>query len=405
MPSSLARCLVGIAALGLIGFPAGCGNTVPPQSSGGGGGGGGQGGGGGGGTTPSVKEFLYIGGFPDVDIFQFNTANGIPSAVQNINIGGALRMAATHPTRFLYTSDWNRNAIQAFTVASDGTLNLIKGSPYPPPGSGTLLNLALSPDNGALYVTEAYPDIVTGFQADPTTGQLTPLANSISFGGNTGVGQLIVDPSGRSLYAAVWTTATLDKNGNANAGLAAFSIDSASRELTQLAGSPYLLPAGSSPVGVTIDPGGHFVYVVLSQSGHIQGFSRDANTGQLTPFSGAAFGTPSQYTTYVAMHPTGAFLFALGYNEIATYSINKNNGALTEASVWTPSNSSNCSVNSPLVIDPTGTEIFTGTSSFAICVFQIDPGTGALKLTTPSGFPTPNGDGVSSSWFAAVPAP
>ncbi len=215
MRCPLIRRLAGIAALGLIAFLTGCNNTVAPQTSGGSGGGGGQGsGGGGGGSTPSVKEFLYIGGFPYIDIFQVNTGNGIPAAVQSMNIGGALRMAATHPTKFLYASVWNGNAIQAFSISPDGALNPVRGSPFTPPGSGTLLNLALSPDNGALYVNEANPDTVTGFLADPTTGHLAPLSNTISFGGNTGAGQLIVDPSGRNLYAAVWSTATLDKSGN-----------------------------------------------------------------------------------------------------------------------------------------------------------------------------------------------
>ncbi len=175
--------------------------------------------------------------------------------------------------------------------------------------------------------------------------------------------------------------------------------------MTQLAGSPYLLPSGSSPLVVTIDPAGRFVYVVLSSTGHIQGFSRDISTGQLTPFPGAPIGTPSLYTTYLAMHPSGAYLFALGYNEIATYSIDSGTGSLSEAGLWSSSDTNSCSVNPPLVIDPTGAELFTGTPSFAICVFQISGGTGSLKLATPNGFSTPNGDGVSSSWFAAVPAP
>ena len=111
----------------------------------------------------------------------------------------------------------------------------------------------------------------------------------------------------------------------------------------QLVGSPNMLPPLSAPIGNVIDPGGHFVYVGLSQSGEIQGLSRTVTTGHLTPFSGPPFSTSSPYTAYLAMHPSGAFLFALGNNEIPAYSIDCKTDALTEASIWIASSTTNCS--------------------------------------------------------------
>ncbi len=404
MASTFVRHLGGLSLLGSIGFlVAGCGSSMTAP-------------GGSGGSKPpgggnSIKEYLYVGGYPYLDIFQVQTSSGVPSSVQNINVAGAASMAATRPTKFLYTSTWNAGSIlgiNAFSIASNGTLTALKGSPFPLPVSGTLAavaDIALSPDNGALYVNEAYPEVITGFQADPTTGELTRLSTRVSLSLNSGAGQVIVDPTGQNLYAAWWSTGVSDANGNQFAGLVAFSIDPTTRELAPLGGSPYSLPSGSTPLGMAIDPSSRFVYVVLSQSGQIQGFSRNANTGNLTPFPGSPLATPSANTSYVAMHPTGAFLFALGYREITTYSIDNVTGMLKEASIWTePGTGSSCSPTPPFVIDPTGTEIYTGTGTFAVCVYQIDQSTGALNLLTPGGFAAPNGDGESAAWLAVVPA-
>ena len=81
---------------------------------------------------------------------------------------------------------------------------------------------------------------------------------------------LAVDPTGRYLYVP---------NVSSN-DLSAFSVDTKTGALTQLAGSPY--PVGSGPLSVEVDDSGRFVYVANSASNNVSIYKIDAATGRLT---------------------------------------------------------------------------------------------------------------------------
>jgi 6-phosphogluconolactonase (cycloisomerase 2 family) len=370
----------------------------------------------GGGTPqgpPSINEYLYSGGYPFIDQYQLNTTTGIPTTPVQMNIKGVESMVATNPAKFLYVAQWSNSnasglAFNVFSIKSDGTLALVDGSPFVAPFaplSGAMAtSLAITPDNSAIYFAEV-PDgpnvTIAGFRADTTTGKLTQLSTSISFGINygngSGVGELAVDPSGQNLYAAIVQTSALDGKGHPQAGIAAFSIDPKSKELTQIAGSPYLLPSFSYPESVVIDPTGHFVYVAVTTTNQIQGYARNATTGALTPLAGGPF-SAGPFLSAVAMHPSGKFLFALNDSEIDTLALDSNTGAMTITSWW-----SGHSVAPAFVVDPTGYYIYSATEGGGIFLFQIDQTTGWIKLVS-NNIPAPNGDALASS-ITLVKAP
>ncbi|UWZ82470.1 lactonase family protein [Occallatibacter riparius] len=383
----------------------GCGSTSPGTKTGGSGGGGNP-------PPTYVTEYLYAGGYPFIDQYKLSTSTGIPNAPVQMNVKGAPNMAATVPTKFLFAAQNGGHnaagpAFNAFSINSDGTLTLVAGSPFvlPDPELAGMDPgfMALTPDNSALYVmmpTATWKAFVTGFSVDTATGKLTPLSTKISFGpdsGNaSGAGQLVVDPSGHNVYAAIGATDIDDANGHPQAGIAAFSIDPTTKELTQLSGSPYLLPSFSGPGDPVIDPTGHFVYVAVSALNQVQGYTRNTTTGVLTPMPGAAFAA-GPFLAGLAMHPSGKFVFVLDYNQIVTYSIDSSTGQLKDISTWTGNGGpGSCSPVPAFVVDPTGTYLYASNAASAICVLQVDQTSGALKLIN-GAVPAPNGDGLASS--------
>jgi 6-phosphogluconolactonase len=101
-----------------------------------------------------------------------------------------------HPSReFLYIAGWNNNSILAYSIAADGSLTPIAGSPF---STGLDASSMVTDDTGKfLYVAHIYsaffqPGTISGFMIDQTTGALTPIAGS----------PLLLDDSPRALAVA-----------------------------------------------------------------------------------------------------------------------------------------------------------------------------------------------------------
>ncbi len=363
-------------------------------------------GGGAPGAPTAVNEYLYVGGYPFIDACQVNTGSGVPDAPHQVLVGGAIRMTATNPAKFLYAGNW-QGAINAFSIGTGGVLTLVNGSPFALPvaqsSTSGINGLALTADDSALYVISAALDAkdqVMGFRTDPNSGTLTALENTFTFGNaskmSSGSGEIIADQAGQNVYAGLWFTGIADPNGNDYNGVAAFSIDPVTKELTQLAGSPYTLPSGSQPLGMVINPSGQFLCVALGNTNQIEGYARDSVTGRLTPAANNPISS-APYLSELAMHPSGSFLFALSHGEITTYAIDSHTGALTQTSVWTASSASACLPTPAFVIDPTGNYIYSGTGNSASCIFQVKPTTGQVVQLKTNQFAAPNGDGAGAS--------
>jgi len=176
--------------------------------------------------------------------------------------------------------------------------------------------------------------------------------------------------------------------------LSAYSIDSATGNLTAVNGSPFAV-SGTTPVSLAVDPNGQFLYVVDNGSNDVSVYAIDNTTGAL-----AATGLPlptGSSPEAVTVDPTDSFLYVanLASNSVSGYSINSSTGLLTEL------------VNSPFAvgtepssvkIDPSGSFLYvTEFSVGKVAVFSIDPGTGSLS--TVSGSPFGAGTGALSIAF------
>src|SRR5919201_4719611 len=186
-------------------------------------------------------------------------------------------------------------------------------SPPTPPGPATTAPAAF------IYVANTDDGTVSEFQVSRDTGQL-----SIPGGGTTppkvpagtSPSAIAADPLGSFLYVT-----TTD-------GIAGFSADPVSGELTPVNGSPFVLK-GSVPSDITIDPNGTFAYVAFFGSNQVASYRISRDDGALTPAATVASGIGA-YS--LATDAVGHFLYESDFapgassGSVTAYVINANNG-------------------------------------------------------------------------------
>jgi 6-phosphogluconolactonase (cycloisomerase 2 family) len=244
------------------------------------------------------------------------------------------------PSEFLYATA--QNAIVGFTVDPvTGALS----NPTNTPGPSYMYNGTVTPSygivglpkQGVLYVSDPQNNQVVGFAVNNNTGALTILSGSPfalpSSGPLSRPWGMAVDPKGEFLYVSNSTPALNGPNG----GTDVLAIDSTSRKLTVVPGSPFQ----DADVGfVTIDPSGEFLFSV-SNLGSVAD-TVDPNTGIPTPVAGSPFQLP--FGMSCALYPcnpvslvedsTGGYIFVVAYDgfqcfqTVLSFSIDAASGAL-----------------------------------------------------------------------------
>ncbi|MGA3082457.1 MAG: beta-propeller fold lactonase family protein [Terracidiphilus sp.] len=330
----------------------------------------------------------------DVQSFNIDIDTGQLKAFQTLtqtsttyssNTGG---IVAASSAKVLYATDSNDDGIDAYSVAADGTLTLVSGSPFmlnsnPSSAPADMTGLVLNPSGTALYVVNGIDDSILGFDISSTTGALTPMPNSFPTGFLTWPQNAVIDPRGAFMYVTSWDTSL---SGSQSAVLG-FAVDSTTGNLTAMATPQFGLPT-DSPNGIVLDPTGKFLYVTFETGNGIAGFVRDTTTGQLTPMAGSPFASGSSsnlQTSSIAMHPSGKFLYAFNFNgsTITAFSIDSNTGVLSSVA------GSPFAIQDgvgPIALDPSGAFLYAlrgcdvTTCGYEMAVYQVDQSTGELKV-------------------------
>jgi len=273
---------------------------------------------------------------------------------------------------FLYISNSfingsSNNGSQIFVYSidqADGKITQIPGSPFflfPPPIS--IQGLATTPDGRFLYGADDSGNIFA-FRLNKATGVPTSLPNSpFASGPNS---QLVVDPSGKFLYAT---------DDDVIGSVLAFAIDSTGA-LSPVPGSPFVIASPSvalntEPYGI-LDTGS-FVYVALSGTNQVAAFSVDSATGALTRVPGSPFSAGNAASLFAIAHN---FLYVVNAADgtVSAYSINPASGALTPVP-GSPFGSG----GGTLAIDPSEKYLYLGTFK-GVQSYNINSTTGALSL-------------------------
>jgi len=216
----------------------------------------------------------------------------------------ALALALSAPTpaasadRFVYVSSGfptSSNAVSALRIGANGALTPVSGSPF---ATGVVsVGTAITPDARNVYTANIGSANVSGF-AVAADGALSQLAGS-PFPSETGTGPFAAAPSpdGRFLYVA----------NHFNATIGVWAIDlTGGGGLSQIAGSPFAIPAGqSSPFPVAAAPDGGHIYVPNENSDTVTGYAVAAD-GALSPIQTIA---TDDNPFGAAITPDGKFLY------------------------------------------------------------------------------------------------
>ena len=170
---------------------------------------------------------------------RLTAAAGSPFAAEAAGPFGS-EFSPVNPSR-LYVSNAHGGAgngsVSAFSVGARGVLSSISGSPYPD-GQTAPCWVEISHDGRYLFTVNTGSTSISSYGINED-GSLSYLATTpFKSGGGIRPFDARLDPSGSYLYVV----------DAAIKSVSAFAVDGAS--LTELAGSPFALPAGATPFGI-----------------------------------------------------------------------------------------------------------------------------------------------------------
>lgn len=305
---------------------------------------------------------------------------------------------------------------------SVSTLNLeagTLGTPTRAASAGDPSFVALTPDRRFLYAVNEGANTVGAYSVNPTNGMLKFL-NQVASGGGAPA-HIVVDRTGTTVIVANYnggniTAFPIQADGKLGAATAHFQhpgashahcvtidannhfafvcdkgidqircyiLDAATSSMTTNTALITTVAAGSGPRHMAFDPQYKRAYVICETASTVIGFDFDATNGVLTSFQTISTlppaGFPGNTTAEIVVHQSGRFLYGSNrrYNSVAVFSINPNDGMLTQiqqqSTGRTPRN---------FAIDPTGAWcLVAGQDSSDIRLYSIDQQTGQLADT------------------------
>ncbi len=279
------------------------------------------------------KKFLYAAnsGQDNISLFTLNANGGITEVTPRTNAGAAPTMMVMDSAgSFLYVGNTGSDDLLVYSIdSSSGAL-----TPVPQPTTGSdhfrigmsPLNMRLSPSDNILYVTgEALTGVVQAFAVNAGVFSNQPVPGSPFATGNNPYG-MTISPGGDFLYTA----------NKIDTSISEFKIN-ADGSLTALPGSP-IGETGTGPTALLIDNSGKYLYVANDQSpGTLVAYSIGSD-GSLALISNSQFSTGAQ-PSFMASDPSGKYLFVGNQSSpvIQSLSVNTGSGILTSVASYSVS--------------------------------------------------------------------
>jgi 6-phosphogluconolactonase (cycloisomerase 2 family) len=291
----------------------------------------------------------------------------------------SLSGSGINPTRYAYSL--LGNSVEAYAAdPSTGFLRFTVQQTLPDTSCGTNYTASVAPSNSFFYVPSFdCTNGGTGVHAYSiaANGQLTPITGSPFniTSSSTTLYQITITPNGKFGYVT----------GLSPYQIIPVSINTKTGAVTQLSGT-IAHPGNQTPV-VAIDAAGKFLFLTDYQLGGIYVYTINATTGALTLVTGSPFGVQSGI---LAVHPSGKFLISMyPFNGSgggpSVLKINTQTGALSVV----PGSFSAPYANS-VATDPSGNFVYVGQGSNfgTLTVFRLNATTGALTQVPGSPFAT-----------------
>ncbi|MGE0129716.1 MAG: beta-propeller fold lactonase family protein, partial [Blastocatellales bacterium] len=294
----------------------------------------------------------------------------------------------------LYVANQGSNDVSGFDINPvTGVLTPVPGSPFATGGTsgGNGISLDCASNGQFLIASNAGSADITVFSIAPN-GALTPVIGSPFPAGGTNPIGIRVSPNGQFLSVPLRDADSV----------AMFSI-AANGALTPVPGSPFPAPATGSAVGADINCAGDLLFIASASVGgtQVDVFNIAAN-GALAPIAGAPFNNPGvgSNSNVILLSPNEQFLFVSNQNSntITVFNVAAN-GAL---SLVTGSPFANTGGLRPqqMATNQAGTLLYVNNENGALSIFDI-AANGAL--TTVAGSPVSVGSSARPG-LAAYPA-
>jgi 6-phosphogluconolactonase (cycloisomerase 2 family) len=259
-----------------------------------------------------------------LSIFTLDVATGALARHAASPFSGGLGLnpasvAVTPSGRFAYVANTGTSDISALAISpATSAIALIAPSPYSVAPKPSPQFVAVDPTGRFAYVALS-ADWVEAYAINAGTGALTPIVGSAGEAPSTSPRHIAIDPSGRFAYVA---------NGTSNS-ITVYGIDQTTGALT----SPQVLPLmftppnAPLPVAIAIDPLGKYAYVANSGTNSVSAFTLDTTTGALTEMAMSPITVPGGPNS-VAVEPTGKFAYVanLTGSTISILDIDPNTG-------------------------------------------------------------------------------
>ena len=136
-------------------------------------------------------------------------------------------------------------------------------------------HLTLAASGKFIYVINEMKSSLTVYSYDPADGAMAPLQKistlPSSFHGENTAAEVVLDPSGKFLYAS--------NRGDDNS-IAVFAVNRAKGTLTLI---EFVPTGGKTPRNFAIDPSGHWLVAANQDSNNLATFRINTKSGRLTP--------------------------------------------------------------------------------------------------------------------------
>ncbi len=187
-------------------------------------------------TVDAAGQYLFVPAMHDLVVvpYTIGAAGALTIGLQVATPKAPLTATVDPPAHFLYVP-MGTTGTELFQIVNGALVDI---GTIPPQGLGGALSVAITPADTFAYISDGVSG-VAAYSINATTGELTPLAGS-PFAAGVGSSALAMTPNGKFLYVAT------------TPGLAGFSIN-ADGSLTSL-GSPLTFP--TPPLAMSIEPSG-----------------------------------------------------------------------------------------------------------------------------------------------------
>jgi 6-phosphogluconolactonase (cycloisomerase 2 family) len=334
---------------------------------------------------------------------------------------GTLTVNAAPTANFLFVNNQaaTGNSIAGYSVAMDGTLTSLGGSPVATGGLGanaacsSVNRLALSAGNNLLFVSNGGDQTISAFLIDPASGALTasagsPFASGLTLDSCSGI-SLSATPDGRFLMASsngqiktfsiaaggtltalstavnpVVPNASMKITANGQllavsngASVSVFSINP-DGSLTAVAGSPFAEAGTGSLAGLDFSSTSGLLFgAEASATAAFADAWTIGTSGVLSSVAGSPFSTTAINSNVVLLSPNDSFLFASnqGSNSVSSYGVNAG-GSLSSIGTFGSAPSLHAPVG--MATDRSGTLLYVADDTFGVAVFRIN-GAGSLS--------------------------